>query len=99
MAVQAGITGQPATAGLAGLAITIGLLTLILYGASHIGSNPIGRSIAFTSFAFCLIVAAVEGRSRTGTVLTTATIDSKQMNWAIIARRSAARVSHPSAAT
>jgi Ca2+-transporting ATPase len=43
-----------------------------------------GQSIAFTSFALCLIVAAVECRSETGTVLTTATFDSKQMNWAML---------------
>jgi Ca2+-transporting ATPase len=70
------------TVGLAGLAITIGLLLLIQLGTSHFGSTPAGNSIAFTSFAFCLIVAAFECRSETGTVLTTATFDSKQMNWA-----------------
>jgi Ca2+-transporting ATPase len=32
----------------------------------------------------CLIVAAVQCRSETGTVLTTATFDSKQMNWAML---------------
>src|SRR4029077_7170315 len=42
------------------------------------------QSIAFTAFALCLIVAAVECRSETGTALTTATFDSKQMNWAIL---------------
>jgi Ca2+-transporting ATPase len=72
------------TVGLAGLAITIGLLTLIHYGTSHFGSEAIGNSIAFTSFALCLIVAALECRSQTGTVLTTATFDSKQMNWAML---------------
>ena len=36
------------------------------------------------SFALCLIVAAFECRSETGTVLTTATFDSKQMNWAVV---------------
>ena len=41
-------------------------------------------SIAFTSFALCLIVAAFECRSETETVLTTATFDSKQMNWAAL---------------
>ena len=40
--------------------------------------------MAFTSFALCLIVAAVECRSETATVLTTATFDSKQMNWAML---------------
>ena len=43
-----------------------------------------GQSIAFTAFALCLIVAAVECRSETATALTTATFDSKQMNWAML---------------
>jgi len=72
------------TVGLAGLAITIGLLLLIQLGKSHFGSAGIGNSIAFTSFALCLIVAALECRSETGTVLTTASFDSKQMNWAML---------------
>jgi len=72
------------TVGLAGLAITIGLLSLIHLGQSHFGSVHIGNAMAFTSFALCLIVAAFECRSETGTVLTTATFDSKQMNWAAL---------------
>jgi P-type Ca2+ transporter type 2C len=71
------------TVGLSGLAITIGLLCLIALGQHHFGSVHVGQSIAFTSFALCLIVAALECRSETGTVLTTASFDSKQMNWAI----------------
>ena len=70
--------------GLTGLAITIGLLSLIELGTHHFGSTQVGISIAFTSFALCLIVAAVECRSETATVLTTATFDSKQMNRAMI---------------
>jgi len=73
------------TVGLAGLAITIGLLSLIELGVHHFGSVHVGNSIAFTSFAFCLIVAAVECRSETGTTLATATFDSKQMNWVMLA--------------
>jgi P-type Ca2+ transporter type 2C len=72
------------TVGLAGLAITIGLLLLIQLGISHYHSTDIGKSIAFTSFALCLIVAAFECRSQTATVLTTATFDSKQMNRAAL---------------
>jgi Ca2+-transporting ATPase len=72
------------TVGLAGLAATIGLLALIQLGTSQFGSTHTGISMAFTSFALCLIVAAVECRSQTGTVLTTATFDSKQMNRAMI---------------
>ena len=40
--------------------------------------------MAFTSFALCLIVAAFECRSETGTVLTTDTFDSTQMDWAAL---------------
>jgi P-type Ca2+ transporter type 2C len=72
------------TVGLSGLAITIGLLSLIALGQHHFGSIAIGQSIAFTAFALCLIVAALECRSETGTVLTTASFDSKQMNWAML---------------
>ena len=71
------------TVGLAGLAITIGLLGMIRLGQSHFGSVALGNSIAFTSFALCLIVAALECRSETGSVLTTATFDSKQLNWVV----------------
>jgi P-type Ca2+ transporter type 2C len=76
--------GVMITVGLAGLAITVGLLALIELGQHHFGSVQIGQSIAFTSFALCLIVAAAECRSETGTILTTATFDSKQMNWAML---------------
>ena len=72
------------TVGLSGLAITIGLLSMIAIGQHLFGSVAIGQSIAFTSFALCLIVAALECRSETGTVLTTASFDSKQMNWAML---------------
>jgi P-type Ca2+ transporter type 2C len=72
------------TVGLSGLAITIGLLSMIEVGQHLFGSVATGQSIAFTAFALCLIVAAVECRSETGTVLTTATFDSKQMNWAML---------------
>ncbi|HEY2266416.1 MAG TPA: HAD-IC family P-type ATPase, partial [Streptosporangiaceae bacterium] len=50
------------TVGLAGLAITIGLLLMIKLGQDHFHSLAIGNSIAFTSFALCLIVAALECR-------------------------------------
>jgi Ca2+-transporting ATPase len=72
------------TVALAGLAITIGLLSVLEVGRSVYHSAAIGNSIAFTAFALCLIVAAVECRSETDTALTTATFDSKQMNWAMI---------------
>ncbi len=72
------------TVGLVGLAITVGLLSLIQLGTSLFDSEAIGVSIAFTSFAFCLIVAAFECRNETATALTTATFDSRQMNRAAL---------------
>jgi len=72
------------TVGLAGLAVTIGLLTLIGLGTARFGGVDVAQSVAFTSFALCLIVAAVECRSETGTAFTTATFDSKQMNYAML---------------
>jgi Ca2+-transporting ATPase len=72
------------TVGLAGLAISIGLLSLIQLGAARFDDAEVGTSIAFTAFALCLIVAAVECRSETASALTTTTFDSKQMNWAML---------------
>jgi Ca2+-transporting ATPase len=72
------------TVGAAGLVITVGLLTMIELGTEHFHSEAVGNSIAFTTFAFCLVVAALECRSETGSILTTATFDSKQMNRALI---------------
>jgi Ca2+-transporting ATPase len=76
--------GVMLTVGLSGLVITIGLLCLIELGTSRYGSVAIGQSMAFTSFALCLIVAALECRSERNTVFTTAVFDSKQMNRAML---------------
>ena len=76
--------GLVVTVGLVGLAITIGLLGLIRLGTSRYGSVPVATSIAFTSFALCLIVAALECRSEKDTIFTTDTFESKQMNRAVL---------------
>jgi Ca2+-transporting ATPase len=73
------------TVGLSGLVITIGLLCMIELGTEHFHSEAVGNSIAFTAFALSLIVAALECRSETASILTTSTFDSPQMNWAILA--------------
>ncbi len=72
------------TVGAAGLMITVGLPTMIELGTKHFHSEAVGNSIAFTTFALCLVVAALECQSETGTILATATFDSKQMNRALI---------------
>ena len=73
------------TVGLVGLTITIGLLSLISIGQNVYGSLAVGQTIAFTSFAFCLIVGAFECRSETESVFNLTTFNSKQMNWAAVA--------------
>ncbi len=70
--------------GLSGLAITAGLLGMIEIGTSHFHSQAVGTSIAFTAFAFCLIVAALECRSETASIFTIATFESRQMNRALV---------------
>ncbi|RAG87400.1 cation-transporting P-type ATPase [Streptacidiphilus pinicola] len=72
------------TVGLAGLAITVLLLSLIKLGEAHYGSGQVGNSMAFTAFALCLIVAAYECRSERESVLRVGTFDSKQMNLAAL---------------
>ena len=74
-----------ATVGLTGLLITVGLLLLLSLGTEQFGSLDVARSVAFTSFSLSLIVGALEVRSETQTVFTTATFDSKQMNWTVLA--------------
>jgi Ca2+-transporting ATPase len=76
--------GLMITVGLVGLYVTAALLALIVLGERAYGEFAIGQSIAFTSFALCLVVAAFECRSATGTVLTIDAFDSKQMNRAAI---------------
>ncbi|HET6793074.1 MAG TPA: HAD-IC family P-type ATPase [Acidimicrobiales bacterium] len=70
------------TVGLSGLAITVGLLGLIQLGKSLFDSVQVGQSIAFTSFAVCLVVAAFECRSERDTALTVDSFESRQMNLA-----------------
>ncbi|SDW58151.1 Ca2+-transporting ATPase [Amycolatopsis xylanica] len=68
----------------AGLVISAMLLVVLRLGESRFGDPRVANSIAFTTFALCLIVAGLECRSETESVLTTKTFDSKQMNWAVL---------------
>ncbi|GAA3388334.1 cation-translocating P-type ATPase [Cryptosporangium minutisporangium] len=70
---------------LTGLVISAGLLALIVLGQEQFDSLDTGRSIAFTSFAFCLIVAAFECRSQTATAFSRASLESRVFNRAVLA--------------
>ncbi|MEV8313712.1 HAD-IC family P-type ATPase [Streptomyces sp. NPDC059900] len=76
--------GLMLTVGLTGTAVAIGLLTMIQLGEARYDSVRIGNSIALTSFALCLIVAALECRNQTASILTADTFDSKQLNWTVL---------------
>jgi len=64
--------------------MTVALLSIIQLGTSHFGSVEIGQSIAFTTFAFMLIVAAFECRGERESVLSMRTFDSRLMNRAAL---------------
>jgi Ca2+-transporting ATPase len=56
-------------------------LALLQYGNSHYGSAAVASTMAMTAFAACRIVGGFESRSPTGSILTVATFNSRQMNW------------------
>ena len=66
-----------------GFFMCICLLWLLSYGEATY-SAAVGTTMAMTAFAAFRIVGAFESRSLTGSVLTTATFDSKQMNWIVL---------------
>ncbi|HTI19517.1 MAG TPA: cation-translocating P-type ATPase C-terminal domain-containing protein, partial [Kutzneria sp.] len=76
--------GVLVTVGAAGLVISAMLLAVLSLGESRFGDPRIANSIAFTAFALCLIVAGLECRGETASVLTTDTFDSKQLNWVVL---------------
>jgi Ca2+-transporting ATPase len=63
-----------------GAFISAALLALIEYGTSRFADPAVATSIAFTSFAFCLIVGAFESRSETASIFDASTFASRHMN-------------------
>ena len=74
--------GVVVTVGVSGCVISALLLAVLHLGNARFGPE-VANSVAFTTFALCLIVAGLECRSETASVLTTSTFDSKQLNWAV----------------
>jgi Ca2+-transporting ATPase len=71
--------------GLVGLFIAAANLLLIQLGKSHYDDVMVGQSMALTAFTLMLVVAAFESRSETGTIFTTDTFNSRQLNWTALA--------------
>ena len=73
------------TCGLVGLFMAIANLVLIEIGIHAYNSTQVGSSIGLTAFALMLVVAAYESRSETGTVFTTDTFNSRNLNLTALA--------------
>jgi P-type Ca2+ transporter type 2C len=73
------------TCGSVGIFMAVANLILIQIGKNHYGSVATGSSIGLTAFALMLIVAAYHSRSETGTLLTTETFNSSNLNWTALA--------------
>ena len=72
--------GMFVTCGLVGLYMAVANLLLIELGLHHYHSVQIGSSMGVTAFALMLIAAAYHCRSETGTILTTDTFNSRNLN-------------------
>jgi Ca2+-transporting ATPase len=70
---------------LVGLFIAVANLVLIQIGKNYYGSLATGSSIALTAFSLMLVVAAFHSRSETGTIFSTDTFNSSQLNWTALA--------------
>ena len=68
------------TVGLAGLFMAGSLDTLIAYGKNHYGSYTLGSTMALTSFALMLFVAAYQSRSQTESTFRQSTFDNPRLN-------------------
>jgi Ca2+-transporting ATPase len=70
--------------GLTGLFMAVCLLWLLSVGSEHYGSAVVGTSLAMTAFAAFRIVSCYESRSMTGSAITLASFNSKQLNYIVL---------------
>jgi Ca2+-transporting ATPase len=73
------------TCGLVGLYMAVANLLLIELGLHHYHSVQIGSSMGVTAFALMLVAAAYHCRSERGTILTTDTFNSRNLNLTAVA--------------
>jgi len=70
--------------GLTGIFMAVCLLGLLKVGSDHYGSVVVGTSMAMTAFAAFRIVSCYESRSMTGSAITPASFNSKQLNYIVL---------------
>ena len=73
------------TVGLAGLFMSVAIDLLIVFGKDHYDSVAIGSTMGLVAFSLMLVVAALECRDQTATVLREETLNNNTVNLAIVA--------------
>ena len=73
------------TVGLAGLFMSVAIDLLIVFGKHHYNSVAIGSTIGLLAFSLMLIVAALECRDQTSTILREETLNNNTVNVTILA--------------
>ena len=72
------------TVGLAGLFMSVAIDLLIVLGKNHYDSVAIGSTIGLVAFSLMLVVAALECRDQTVTVLRMETLNNNTVNLAVL---------------
>ena len=73
------------TVGLAGLFMSVAIDLLIVFGKHHYNSVAIGSTIGLLAFSLMLVVAALECRDQTSTILREETLNNNTVNVTILA--------------
>ena len=73
------------TVGLAGLFMSVAIDLLIVFGKHHYESVAIGSTIGLVAFSLMLVVAALECRDQTTTILREETLNNNTVNLTILA--------------
>ena len=73
------------TVGLAGLFMSVAIDLLIVFGKHHYDSVAIGSTIGLVAFSLMLVVAALECRDQTTTILREETLNNNTVNLTILA--------------
>ena len=72
------------TVGLAGLFMSVAIDVVIVYGKDQYDSVAIGSTMGLVGFSLMLVVAALECRDQTGSVLRTETFDDNTVNITVL---------------
>ena len=73
------------TVGLAGLFMSVAIDLLIVFGKDYYDNVEIGSTIGLVAFSLMLVVAALECRDQTATILREETLNNNTVNLAIVA--------------